>query len=425
MRIDKETPSYYDVLGVGEKATREEIEAGYKKARRTAHPDKAGNEWAFRLVTLAYETLKDPQKREEYDAQLHGQDTPAPPTVPTEHKEHPPTEQPRVKYEVPPPPPPASPVASTQGVLPVNPTPLAEYSITPSVKKLIVQGVAGVALATIVSLVVTQSVGGLFALAPLLAIPIILVPHNQGSWRVFVLLCTVLVAGVGAYWGSENLPATLGVGVMSAFAAWRFSGLPVAMSTRKVLGKEFLETDSPLVFGEPQSATIQQGGVNSAILRSLVACAQAQPGLMVFCLDNGKPTFAHMRFALVHGRRALFLHVAYEALAEGSYDTSTPGGLFFDAGDAGAIMVPSQLREAKSTLKELRRLIEEEFGRGYELSLAVVVPGAQGEPFFGNTPVSSPSALPALVSHWLKEKEVTPVIDRHLVAVTLGGLFKK
>lgn len=46
------------VLGVGPEATLEEIHDAYRAKSKKHHPDLGGDEWAFRMVTRAYEVLK-------------------------------------------------------------------------------------------------------------------------------------------------------------------------------------------------------------------------------------------------------------------------------------------------------------------------------------------------------------------------------
>lgn len=65
---------YYEVLGVGKKATQEEIKKSFRKLARELHPDvnKAANaEEKFKEAKEAYDVLSDDQKRGIYDQYGH------------------------------------------------------------------------------------------------------------------------------------------------------------------------------------------------------------------------------------------------------------------------------------------------------------------------------------------------------------------
>lgn len=65
--------SYYEVLNVRRDASSEEITASYRKLAKVLHPDVCGSpeaEELFKAVNEAYQILKDPKKKEEYDLSL-------------------------------------------------------------------------------------------------------------------------------------------------------------------------------------------------------------------------------------------------------------------------------------------------------------------------------------------------------------------
>ena len=60
--------NFYDVLGVDKKATKEDIKKAFRKLAQKHHPDKGGDETAFKEITEAYSTLSDDRRRREYDS---------------------------------------------------------------------------------------------------------------------------------------------------------------------------------------------------------------------------------------------------------------------------------------------------------------------------------------------------------------------
>lgn len=58
---------YYNTLGVGRDASPDEIKQAYRKLASVHHPDKGGDTAKFQEIQQAYETLSDPNKRQDYD----------------------------------------------------------------------------------------------------------------------------------------------------------------------------------------------------------------------------------------------------------------------------------------------------------------------------------------------------------------------
>lgn len=65
-------PDYYELLGVAPDADATTVKRAYRRLARVVHPDTGGTPGMFRLLTVAYETLSDPERRQEYDADLDG-----------------------------------------------------------------------------------------------------------------------------------------------------------------------------------------------------------------------------------------------------------------------------------------------------------------------------------------------------------------
>ena len=62
--------NYYEILGVSPTANNDEIKDAFWSLARLHHPDVSEEEDAvekFQVISLAYDTLSDPEKRKKYD----------------------------------------------------------------------------------------------------------------------------------------------------------------------------------------------------------------------------------------------------------------------------------------------------------------------------------------------------------------------
>lgn len=67
------TQDYYELLGVDEKASEDDVRKAYRELARKYHPDKTGGdkeaEERLKEISAAYDVLKNAEKRKEYDQQ--------------------------------------------------------------------------------------------------------------------------------------------------------------------------------------------------------------------------------------------------------------------------------------------------------------------------------------------------------------------
>lgn len=65
-------PNFYEILGLQKDANDNEIKKAYRSLSLKHHPDRGGDTNIFQQINSAYETLSDPAKKHQYDAELNG-----------------------------------------------------------------------------------------------------------------------------------------------------------------------------------------------------------------------------------------------------------------------------------------------------------------------------------------------------------------
>lgn len=63
---------YYNILGVGENASDNDIKKAYRTLAMKHHPDRGGDQAKFQEIQEAYDTLTNPQKKAEWENQRRG-----------------------------------------------------------------------------------------------------------------------------------------------------------------------------------------------------------------------------------------------------------------------------------------------------------------------------------------------------------------
>ena len=70
----KNLPNYYEILGISQKASKNEIKTRFRKLVKEWHPDKTKlekSEKKMAEINKAYEVLSDDEKRKIYDSYLN------------------------------------------------------------------------------------------------------------------------------------------------------------------------------------------------------------------------------------------------------------------------------------------------------------------------------------------------------------------
>ena len=59
--------NHYDTLGLKQNCSQADVQKAYRKLAKQHHPDTGGDTATFHKINEAYDTLKDPKKRQEFD----------------------------------------------------------------------------------------------------------------------------------------------------------------------------------------------------------------------------------------------------------------------------------------------------------------------------------------------------------------------
>lgn len=70
--LNNELPNYYEILGISNDATKEEVKQKFRELAKKTHPDKTKEDSEEEMIKLnkAYEVLSDKDRRERYDKYL-------------------------------------------------------------------------------------------------------------------------------------------------------------------------------------------------------------------------------------------------------------------------------------------------------------------------------------------------------------------